>query len=647
MSFLKTISDHLSKNLRILTLSDAREYLDPKNYLKVALSGFLNVANSFAKILAHAALAKGVEMVVLGEKEADYGLIVLTPLHYFYVYIFLVGWVKVDPLIKKALLKELSWTFTEQSLKKLIELGHTIPLENHYVERTNITKLLMEIINSQTYLVNEVITVIHQSLIDILVGTSLIYYRYGKLVGSEFLLYWALDFFLLNSLANLLTKHDVRFSEMNKKMFKFINKECEILNFEETVRLFNHEHFEMKRSGQLLRKYLKANHAFQKSEDVATAIKIVPMIVANFIPMTLLMGQQASVQDIDDLVFLLGYISMFGGNILNLSQSMKACIRAVDTLDQVLRLNHLATDRLSMNISNLPLLIGYSDHYKAPMIEFENVSFAYPGSTNYVLKKISFIIHPGTHVSVVGRSSAGKSTIVKLLYGLLKPTEGHIKINGCSIEEIPAAVLSRIFCCVPQLPDFFRNKSLKYNVLYGTDKDDFLEKYAQSKFDPEQVLESFPLNYRSINTNEINDQEDDRELLYQQGREIFSKAMQKAALTDLMNSPVDAKNSMTSLSGGQRQRVSIARAIARNSSIFIFDESTSNLDAFTESTVLKHIQEITKEKTSIMITHRLSAVRDVDSIIVLENGTIAEVGSPRELLKEKGAFYNYWTSQMG
>jgi ATP-binding cassette subfamily B protein len=109
----------------------------------------------------------------------------------------------------------------------------------------------------------------------------------------------------------------------------------------------------------------------------------------------------------------------------------------------------------------------------------------------------------------------------------------------------------------------------------------------------------------------------------------------------------DDKTKTTSLSGGQRQRIGLARALVRNSSVFVFDESSSALDSFTESEVLANIKETTKGKTSIMITHRVVTLRNADEVLIIENGKIVEQGNPVNLLKQSGVFSRYWQAQMG
>jgi ATP-binding cassette subfamily B protein len=121
--------------------------------------------------------------------------------------------------------------------------------------------------------------------------------------------------------------------------------------------------------------------------------------------------------------------------------------------------------------------------------------------------------------------------------------------------------------------------------------------------------------------------------------------MQQVELGHLDPNLADQENGIENLSGGQRQRLTIARALVRNSPIYIFDESSSALDPSTEKKVFNNIRDLTIKKTRIIFSHRLSTLRYADEIIVLKNGSIAEQGSPDKLLEERGEFYKFWRSQ--
>jgi ABC-type multidrug transport system fused ATPase/permease subunit len=354
--------------------------------------------------------------------------------------------------------------------------------------------------------------------------------------------------------------------------------------------------------------------------------------------------EKLALTDLDDVIFLIGYINTFGGNILNLNQSLKACFRALQSIDRMKNLQDMATHQavaLTGEQEKLSQSLIYG--FPAPEIEFKNVVFSYPNSIRPTLNGLSFKINPGTKVGIIGRSNAGKSTIVKLLYGTYRPQSGTITLNGHNINDIPPSVLSRIFCYVPQSSDLFRDQSLKYNVLYGSSREALLKSYLRGRHHKQQA--SLSQDYQAINVESMVD-EAAKDYNYQEANKIFSAALQEAKLSSLDNRRADDKGGAMMLSGGQRQRLSLARALVRNSNIFILDEVTSGLDTFTENEVVRNIEKMTKHKTSLMISHRLSTVKNADEIIVIEEGRNVEQGSPNQLLEDQGIYYTYWQNQM-
>lgn len=637
MNVLKQIKEHIVTNLKIISLWNVREHFTFRHYLKIVFLLFLNLVTAIAKILTPATTAKAMEMIALSQEEYPIGPFNLKPSDLLYLSIVLMVWIKSEMYIKRFIVREFEQLQVDKNVMKFIAASHNISYEKHLEVRPLITKTTLEIINYQSKLVSEVMVNISQSLLDIIIGNILIWQRYGRFLGGEFLIYCAIDIFLLSYFVDWVTNHSQVFNRLDKALHKFINHEFEILSYEETVRIFNHQELETRLSKKLLNNYLQKNSRFLLVEDIASVVKIIPLIIANIIPVSYMFKENLSLHDLDDFIFLVSYINLFGGSIAVLNQSIKTCKRAVESLDRQKEFHQQNTcSELNEIKSNLPLLLSMNG---SPLIEFKEVVFTYPNFRTPVLNKMTFTLKPGETVGIIGRSNAGKSTITKLLFGLYKPQSGSIKLNGHDINEIPKSVLAKIFCCVPQNAELFRNKSIKYNVLYGMDDDDLIYNIVEKKSPPPEKQP----NYRTIDI-ELNERgpsiEEESEANQQ-----FSQAMIKVNLSSLVNAAADNKSSTTALSGGQRQRVGIARTLVRNSAVFIFDESSSALDSFTESTVLANIKCITKNKTTLMITHRLSTVRDVDQVLVIENGQVVEQGNPNELLDRRGVFYQYLQMQ--
>lgn len=239
-------------------------------------------------------------------------------------------------------------------------------------------------------------------------------------------------------------------------------------------------------------------------------------------------------------------------------------------------------------------------------IKFCNVTYVYPGQKTAALNNISLTIRKNEKISIVGENGAGKSTFVKLLMRLYKPTSGKILLNGIDIQKIDISNYTKIISSVFQDDKLFAF-SLTENVC-GSKKDD-----AKLK----NVIDSMNLVER-INT------------------------LPKGVET-ILSREFDADG--IELSGGEQQKISIARALYKDSSIIILDEPTSNLSPIAEYEFYKKFNEMTMSKTVIFISHRLSSCKLCDKIVVLDNGNMVECGSHNELMKLHGVYSTMFSLQ--
>jgi ATP-binding cassette subfamily B protein len=240
---------------------------------------------------------------------------------------------------------------------------------------------------------------------------------------------------------------------------------------------------------------------------------------------------------------------------------------------------------------------------KVAKIDFNKVNFKYH-EQRQIIDDLSFCIEGGQKVAVVGESGSGKSTLVKLLFRFYDVNSGYICIDDQKINDITQHSLRKHIGIVPQDTVLF-NDSLYENVRYG---------------DPEATDEA------------------------------INKAIEMANLTNFVEGLPEGLNTKVGerglkLSGGEKQRVAIARTILKNPEILIFDEATSSLDSHSEQAILKAINEVTKDRTSLVIAHRLSTIVDSDNIIVMNKGNIVEQGTHHKLLEAKGAYYTMWQLQ--
>jgi len=237
-------------------------------------------------------------------------------------------------------------------------------------------------------------------------------------------------------------------------------------------------------------------------------------------------------------------------------------------------------------------------------IEFKNIGFLYPNNQDRVLDKINLVINSGEKVGFVGRSGAGKTTIVKLLLRFYDPSEGKIELDGVDIKKLKKSELRKMISVVPQEPIMFNN-TIKFNLAYGRDDATMEEiREAAAKANILEFIEKLPKAWET---------------------EVGERGIK--------------------LSGGQKQRLAIARCLLTDPKILVFDEATSNLDSESEKKIQGALEAVSKQRTVIIIAHRFSTIRGADKIVVLSNGTISEIGKHEELIKNNGIYAKLWTLQ--
>ncbi|MGE5180979.1 MAG: ABC transporter ATP-binding protein [Acidobacteriota bacterium] len=261
-----------------------------------------------------------------------------------------------------------------------------------------------------------------------------------------------------------------------------------------------------------------------------------------------------------------------------------------------------ATDRLFAVIDTVPAIrdpdVATPLPAGAGAIRFEAVSFAYPSRrAQPVLQDVELDIRPGEVVALVGPSGAGKSTILSLLYRFYDVDAGRVLFEGVDVRELPLAELRRALAIVAQEPVLWAG-SIRDNIAYGRDgvTDAEIEQAARDA-NAHDFITGFPDGYATV--------------IGERG---------------------------TKLSGGQKQRIALARALVANPRVLILDEATSNLDAESEAAVQQALARVRAGRTTIVVAHRLSTVRDADRIVVIEGATIVEQGGHDELMDRRGTY---------
>ncbi len=231
-------------------------------------------------------------------------------------------------------------------------------------------------------------------------------------------------------------------------------------------------------------------------------------------------------------------------------------------------------------------------------VRFDHVSYKYPNGTAYVVEDFSIDVKTGECIAVVGASGSGKSTLMNLIIGFLKPTSGTLYIDDNDITQLSLSDYRHFISVVPQNSILFAG-TIRQNIVYGLEKVD------------EAAVE---------------------------------RAAEMANLNEFVKDLPDGLDTFVGeqggkLSGGQKQRVTIARALIRDPRILILDEATSALDNISEYQVQKAISSLIKGRTTFIVAHRLSTIRDADRIVVMDAGKCVEIGTYEELMRKKGKFY--------
>ena len=241
-------------------------------------------------------------------------------------------------------------------------------------------------------------------------------------------------------------------------------------------------------------------------------------------------------------------------------------------------------------------------------VEFKNVNFKYPNAEEYVLKNISFVANQGETVAFIGLTGSGKSTLINLVPRFYDVTEGEVLVDDVNVKDYEQESLHNLIGYVPQKAVIFKG-TIKSNVAYGED--------GRGKKSEEKIKEAIKVA---------------------QAKEFVNKMPKKY--------DTQISQGGTNISGGQKQRLSIARAVARDPEIYIFDDTFSALDFKTDAKLRKELKEYTKNATTLIVAQRIGTIMHADKIIVLEDGKCVGMGTHKELLKNCKVYKQIALSQL-
>ncbi|MGB0683731.1 MAG: ABCB family ABC transporter ATP-binding protein/permease [Magnetovibrionaceae bacterium] len=370
-----------------------------------------------------------------------------------------------------------------------------------------------------------------------------------------------------------------------------------LLNFE-TVKYFGNEDHEAKRFDAALRDY---EEAAVKSKTSLALLNIGQgAIIALGLTIVMVLAAQevaAGTLTVGEFVLVNTYLMQLYMPLNFLGFVYREIRRSLTDMEEMfslLQVNQEVSDKTGAKALSL----------QGGKVTFEDVHFAYDERRG-VLKGISFDVEPGKTTAIVGPSGAGKSTISRLLFRFYDATRGRILIDGQDVRDVTQGSVRAAIGMVPQDTVLF-NDSVYYNIAYG-----------RPTASPAEVEE----------------------------------AARMARIHDFVQTQPDGYQTMVGerglkLSGGEKQRVAIARTILKRPAILLFDEATSALDTQTEKEIQASLREVSKDRTTLIIAHRLSTVIDADEIIVLQDGLIAERGTHTDLLDSNGLYGAMWQRQL-
>ncbi len=369
-----------------------------------------------------------------------------------------------------------------------------------------------------------------------------------------------------------------------------------LINYE-TVKYFGNEKYESSRYDEQMSKWEVS--AVQNQTSLAALNAGQSAIIAVGITLLMLLAADEVVQGrmtLGDLVLVNVFMLQLYMPLHFLGFVYREIKNALADMERMFKL--LSEHREVEDAPNaLPLKLANG------RVEFKNVAFSY-NPDRQILSDVSFEIPPGHTIAVVGASGAGKSTLSRLLFRFYDVGSGSILIDGQDIRTVTQASLRACIGIVPQDTVLF-NDSIYYNIAYGrpdASREEVLQ--AAQSAHIHAFIESLPQGYNTM---------------------VGERGLK--------------------LSGGEKQRVAIARAILKRPAILIFDEATSALDSKSEKAIQDELRNVARNRTTLVIAHRLSTVVDAQQILVMDRGRIIERGSHRELLAQQGAYAQMWALQ--
>lgn len=429
------------------------------------------------------------------------------------------------------------------------------------------------------------------------IASSVLLYKVNYFIILLILLTCVCEFFLLKILKTKQSETTDNYSKLSGK-FEYFYKLSKNAEASKDIKLYGFSDYLVKTAADFIYQIEHINAKYTKQSAAISGVRALLNLVRELVAYAyltyLVLKNRLSVSE---FIFCFGIITGFSNWIMNLVFSFMEISRCCTDCA-------LYREFVEESVSEGKPEVDFGE---VRSIEFSNVFFTYPASDTETIRNMSFKVNKGENIAIVGENGAGKTTAIKLLCGLYYPSEGDILINGRSSKEFSSDSYFDLFSAVFQ--DYcFMPMTIAENIT------------AEQSYDKERLFAAFD----------------------------------KAGITDKINSLSEKENTLmvkdvyknaADFSGGEKQKLLLAKAVYKNAPVLILDEPTAALDPISENELYLKYNELTEDKISFFISHRLSSTRFCDRILFIKDGAVAESGTHEELMAKKGAYYRMYQTQ--
>ena len=429
------------------------------------------------------------------------------------------------------------------------------------------------------------------------IASSVLLYKVNYFMILLILLTCVCEFFLLKILKTKQSETTDNYSKLSGK-FEYFYKLSKNAEASKDIKLYGFSDYLVKTAADFIYQIEHINAKYTKQSAAISGVRALLNLVRELVAYAyltyLVLKNRLSVSE---FIFCFGIITGFSNWIMNLVFSFMEISRCCTDCA-------LYREFVEESVSEGKPEVDFGE---VRSIEFSNVFFTYPASDTETIRNMSFKVNKGENIAIVGENGAGKTTAIKLLCGLYYPSEGDILINGRSSREFSSDSYFDLFSAVFQ--DYcFMPMTIAENIT------------AEQSYDKERLFAAFD----------------------------------KAGITDKINSLSEKENTLmvkdvyknaADFSGGEKQKLLLAKAVYKNAPVLILDEPTAALDPISENELYLKYNELTEDKISFFISHRLSSTRFCDRILFIKDGAVAESGTHEELMAKKGAYYRMYQTQ--